>query len=56
LLESLPQIPEMTKPSENEIVAALIKRHGRTFSSELGINLNSATPSALSRWLCGLLL
>ena len=46
----------MSKPSKKQIVAALLKRHGRFFSSELGIKLGSNSPSALFRWLCAALL
>lgn len=42
----------MTKPSEDQIVEALLERHGRTYASELGIDLERNTPSVLYRWLC----
>lgn len=40
----------------DKIVRALLRKHGRTFSEELGIRLRSSTPSALFRWLCAALL
>ncbi len=46
----------MTTPSHEQLVAALLETHGRTFSGELGINLESNTPSHLFRWLCASLL
>jgi len=46
----------MSKPSEAKIIAALMKKHGRTYSGELGIKMESATPSGLFRWLCASLL
>jgi endonuclease III len=46
----------VSKPDEKQVVAALLKRHGRTFSGELGIKLESNSPSALFRWLCAALL
>ena len=46
----------MRPPGRNDIVAALMERHGRTFSDELGIDLEKGTPSALFRWLCASLL
>jgi hypothetical protein len=46
----------MSKPSETKVIAVLMKKHGRTFSSELGIKMERATPSALFRWFCASLL
>jgi endonuclease III len=46
----------MSKPSETKVIAVLMKKHGRTFSSELGIKIERATSSALFRWLCASLL
>ena len=46
----------MSKPDRKQIIAALVERHGRTFASELGINLESQTPTTLFRWLCAALL
>lgn len=46
----------MSKPNEKKIIVALMKRHGRTFSSEVGIKMGNPTPSALFRWLCASLL
>lgn len=39
-----------------KVVKALLEKYGRTFSHELGIKLESNTPSALFRWLCAALL
>jgi hypothetical protein len=39
-----------------KVVKALLEKYGRTFSDELGIKLESNTPSALFRWLCAALL
>ena len=38
--------------SQKRIIAALMQRHGRTFASELGIDLRKNTPSPLFRLLC----
>lgn len=38
------------------LVDALLARHGRTYSSELGIDLARNSPSVLFRWLCAALL
>jgi hypothetical protein len=46
----------MSSSIETKVVAVLMKKHGRTFSSELGIKMESASPSALFRWLCASLL
>jgi hypothetical protein len=46
----------MAKPSEKEIAEALLGRHGRTFSQELGIPVERNTPSPLFRLLCASLL
>jgi hypothetical protein len=46
----------ISKPNEKKIIVALMKRHGRTFSGELGIKMGNPTPSALFRWLCASLL
>lgn len=46
----------MSKPERKQIIAALVERHGRTFASELGINLERQTPTTLFRWLCAALL
>ena len=37
----------MAKPSEKEITAALLERHGRTFAGVLGIPIEKDTPSPL---------
>jgi hypothetical protein len=42
----------MAKPSKDQIVKALLERHGRTYASELGIDLERGSPSVLYRWLC----
>lgn len=42
----------MAKPAEDRIVEALLERHGQTYASELGIDLERNTPSVLYRWLC----
>jgi endonuclease III len=42
----------MARPSRDQIVEALLERHGRTYAAELGIGLERNTPSALYRWLC----
>ncbi len=46
----------MSKPTREQIVAALLKRHGQTFSGEMGIRLERNTPTMLFRWLCAALL
>jgi hypothetical protein len=46
----------MSNSGETKIIAVLMKKHGRTFSSELGIKMERATPSVLFRWLCASLL
>jgi hypothetical protein len=46
----------MSESDQKRIIAALLKRHGRTVADELGIKLQSDTPSALFRWLCAALL
>ena len=42
----------MAGPSKDQIVQALLERHGRTYAGELGIDLAKGTPSVLYRWLC----
>jgi hypothetical protein len=42
----------MAKPSADQIVEALLGRHGRTYASDLGIDLERDTPSMWYRWLC----
>jgi hypothetical protein len=39
-----------------QVVTALLEQHGRTYSEELGIRLETNTPSALFCWLCAALL
>lgn len=46
----------MSKLTSEQIVAVLLKRHGLTFSDEMGIRLERNTPSMLFRWLCAALL
>ena len=38
------------------MLAALLERHGRTYSDELGIDIEKGTPPPLFRWLCASLL
>ncbi|MAM58560.1 MAG: hypothetical protein CMN25_14625 [Salinicola sp.] len=38
--------------SQKRIIEALMQRHGRTFASELGVDLRKNTPSPLFRLLC----
>jgi len=38
--------------SQKRIIEALMQRHGRTFASELGLDLHKNTPSPLFRLLC----
>jgi hypothetical protein len=38
------------------IVRELLRRHGRTYCDELGIDLAGNTPSALFRWVCATIL
>jgi hypothetical protein len=45
-----------TKARRRDVVQALLARHGRTYSQEIGINLGGNTPSALFRWLCASIL
>lgn len=40
----------MTK-AENAVLERLMQRHGRTYCEELGIDIESGTPSPLFRWL-----
>jgi hypothetical protein len=42
----------MAEPSKDQIVKALLERHGQTYAAELGIDLERNTPSGLYRWLC----
>jgi hypothetical protein len=42
----------VSTPSRNQIVDALLERHGRTYASEIGVDLSKNTPSPLFRWLC----
>lgn len=42
--------------TKKDTVRALLDRHGRSFSSEIGIDLARGTPSPLFRWLCASLL
>jgi hypothetical protein len=44
------------EPDSQEITAALLDRHGRTYCSELGIAIERNTPSPLFRWLCASIL
>lgn len=46
----------MPKSEQDRIVAALLEEHGQTYAEQLGIDLESGTPSPLFRWLCAALL
>ncbi len=46
----------MARPSSDDVTAALLERHGRTFADELGIDVASGEPSPLFRLLCASLL
>lgn len=41
----------MATPSKQNIVHVLVKDHGRLFSQEIGISLQTETPSSLFQWL-----
>ncbi|HYZ39018.1 MAG TPA: hypothetical protein VE687_00115 [Stellaceae bacterium] len=45
-----------SRAAADRVVAALLDRHGRSYCEELGIRLETNTPSALFRWLCAALL
>lgn len=45
-----------TETQKQDTVRALLDRHGRTYASELGIDLARGTPAPLFRWLCASLL
>ena len=36
----------MSKSDQKQIIAALLERYGRTFASELGIDLESEAPTS----------
>lgn len=42
----------MSRPTEQRIVEALLRRHGRTYASEAGIRLARNTPAPLFQLLC----
>jgi endonuclease III len=42
----------MAGPTKQQIVDALLERHGRTYSSEAGIKLDGNTPAPLFQLLC----
>jgi hypothetical protein len=46
----------MAAPFSKAIVAALLERHGRTYGEELGIRVESNTPSVLFQWLVAAIL
>lgn len=46
----------MAKPSKSDIVKALMARHGRTYSAEIGIDVAKNTPAPLFQWLVASLL
>lgn len=44
------------KHPRNEIVQALLDRHGRTYAQDLHITLHQGTPAPLFQWLCAAIL
>jgi len=42
----------MARPTQDQIVDALLRRHGRTYASEAGIRLDRNTPAPLFQLLC----
>ncbi|HZD79572.1 MAG TPA: hypothetical protein VE646_05990 [Actinomycetota bacterium] len=46
----------MAKPSQREVVRALLERHGRTHAQDLGVDVSRNTPSPLFRLLIASLL
>jgi hypothetical protein len=46
----------MPQSERDQIIGALLERHGQTYAEQLGIDLASGTPSPLFRWLCAALL
>jgi hypothetical protein len=46
----------MARDSSRDTARALLERHGRTFASELGIDVAKGTPSPLYRTLCAAML
>ncbi|WP_127145278.1 hypothetical protein [Pelagibacterium montanilacus] len=46
----------MTRPTIKDIVAALLDRHGTTYSEEIGIDLAADTPAPLFQWLSACIL
>lgn len=42
--------------AEDAVIERLMQRHGRTFCDELGIDIESGTPSPLFRWLVAAIL
>jgi hypothetical protein len=46
----------VARPSPKHIIDALLERHGKTYATELGIDLAKGTPSVLFRWLCASIL
>lgn len=46
----------MPTADQRQIARVLLNEYGRTYSAELGIKLESGTPSPLFRWLCASLL
>src|SRR6056297_3521903 len=42
----------MAQPDQDQIVDALLRRHGRTYASEAGIRLGRNTPAPLFQLLC----
>jgi endonuclease III len=46
----------MPQSHQDQIIGALLEEHGQTYAEQLGIDLESGTPSPLFRWLCAALL
>jgi hypothetical protein len=46
----------MARPEQDDLVRALLDRHGETFADELGIDVAKNTPSPLFRLLCAAVL
>jgi hypothetical protein len=41
----------MARPSRQKVAQALLERHGRLFSEEVGAHLERGTPASLFQWL-----
>lgn len=46
----------MSSAEKRKIIKVLLDEHGRTYAAELGIKLESNTPSPLFRWCCASIL